>query len=82
MSACDLPPCSPCPPRAPAPCPQVCSPPRPPSPCRPKPIMRRLHQAQTKSKITQALILSTIAGVCVYTFLGRVRREAYRDYYE
>ncbi|CAB3229427.1 unnamed protein product [Arctia plantaginis] len=82
MSACDLPPCPPCPPRAPAPCPQVCPPPPPPRPCYPKPVMRGLHYAQTKSVVTKALALSALSGFCTYAFLGYPRREAYRDYYE
>ncbi|KAF9798726.1 hypothetical protein SFRURICE_021523 [Spodoptera frugiperda] len=83
MNPCDpgLPPCPPCPPTPYPPCPTVCPPPPPPPPCHSRPIMRGLHWAQTKRKIAQALLASTLAGLCTYVFLGKRRREAYADFY-
>ncbi|CAF4859245.1 unnamed protein product [Pieris macdunnoughi] len=70
-----------CPPKTPDPCAQICPPPPPKPPCHPKPVMRGLHWAQTQSIIFQALFCSCCAGACVYFFLGRPRRAAYKEYY-
>lgn len=70
-----------CPPQPPAPCPQICPPPPPPPPCYAKPIMKRLHWIQTKKILAQALIVSMLAGACVYFFIGVPRKAKYKEYY-
>ncbi|XP_063542717.1 MAP kinase-activated protein kinase 2 [Cydia strobilella] len=71
----------PCPPPPQPPCPAVCPPPPPPPACRVKPIMRGLHWAQTTSRLTEALLLSTVVGATVYLTYVRPKMERYREFY-
>ncbi|XP_063388327.1 cytochrome c oxidase subunit 6C-like [Cydia fagiglandana] len=72
----------PCPPMPQAPCPAVCPPPPPPPPCRVKPVMRGLHWAQTRKRLTEALLLSALAGALVYFGYTKPKMERYREFYE
>ncbi|CAK1543529.1 unnamed protein product [Leptosia nina] len=69
-----------CPPKN-DPCAQICPPPPPKPACLVKPVMKRLHWKQTIATIYQALFFSCCAGACVYFFIGRPRRAAYKEYY-